>query len=1417
MRVSQFLRQHVRCAILVPALLAASALAPATATANSVHLYETTWNMPAGSNPTAQAVDRDGNLYVFNQGTLTLSRFDSSGNPAPFSALGTNVIDGEGGSDCPNTPTDCDRVPLNKFIPVGDCPVGCEHPLTVAVDNSDGPASGYIYVETAGNGTGGTGQLPYPNAGLEVFAPSGKFIGEVKTNGDNPWHVGNMPASVNVDQNGNVYLKHVRFGYPMVLDKYTPVDAVPAHDLFAGQIRNQFEASDAAGGTPTSYATAYTGPFGPIWAYDQSQFFTINRNNGAYFASDPLPTPPAGTGEQTEGNYGRWTGINIDPSTNHLYLRVGPYISEWDGNGHQVGNTFGPPYSSSTEARNGGNPSSATENLAVDGSDTPTRGRVYVTGAQNEGDSIAVFSPPRPTPDVSYTDASVGHDTAQVDGEVTLAGGPAVTDCEFEWGTTVYGYERKPIPCTPAVPYGADQPVSISLSNLPTEQKIHYRIVASNANGVSYGEREEIQPHAVLDLTTGAASDFTSDSATLNASMDTDGMATTYYFEYGIDSDYAVKSGQATAPPGSGTQTVPGIEVSKLQPGFTYHYRAVAENALGTTYGQDRTFVPSTPPRISAVRARAVTATGADLLASIDPVGSPTTYRFEYGKTLSYGRSTPTEEVPADAGNTPISTHIDGLEPGPTYFRVVASNAKGTRVGEDTSFIYDPPICPNSHVRQQTGANYLPDCRAYELVSPPKAGSAYLLPGDTVFDAYNGFPQGSSSRITPLNTGMVGSPSRFNFWTGDASLPGSEAVNYYADMFIATRTNDGWKAVHPAPKAPEVLYVGNEQCAADLSLCQSRATYAYGNEGQQVVSNAPFLYDATSGRYLGRLPTNVGAVKGGLNFTGEGRASEDFTHFVFTSLNVPFAPGGLTTSPGSVYSNDIKRDTVEIVSKQPNGQPIPQDPASVGNPDDFLDVPFISRDGSRILIGARAGKRCQGPGLNYLCDNSADPNTPMRLYMHTEGITFAVSRDRAVRIADVAQNGDVVYFTTAERLDPADTDSSVDLYRWRMATDDLEVVSLGSDGSGQSNDCSVSWTNGCDVVPLRSCDEVWTMDLCTSKWWTYPTERPDIDNGTGRTSGATLFYSPEQLDPENPGIAGARNLYLYRNGKVQYVTTFESGMEAERYNVSPDGRYVALITRSKLTGYDNVGGPQVYCNRNISRPRGQNEAFSPGEPNVPCREVYRFDADSGLVRCMSCDSEGKPPTGDALGAMGGPFLTDDGRVFFTTRDALVPTDTDGMYSVYEYTEGHAQLISTGTSVEDHFPGLNDTLAFGPFYDPAYAGLESVSADGQDVFFSTYDTLVPTDSNGRFLKFYDARSGGGFPYQVPLLPCEAADECHSPVNGSPPEPAVGSGADLSGGNAQPGKVEKAGKKRHSKKHKRRPHRHGTKRREEGVRR
>ena len=66
--------------------------------------------------------------------------------------------------------------------------------------------------------------------------------------------------------------------------------------------------------------------------------------------------------------------------------------------------------------------------------------------------------------------------------------------------------------------------------------------------------------------------------------------------------------------------------------------------------------------------------------------------------------------------------------------------------------------------------------------------------------------------------------------------------------------------------------------------------------------------------------------------------------------------------------------------------------------------------------------------------------------------------------------------------------------------------------------------------------------------------------------------------------------------------------------------------------------------------------------------------------------------------------------------------------------GRAQLIT---------PGTGETRQENGIYVFNQPGLVGVSADGTDVYFSTVDTLVPQDHNGLFLKFYDARAGGGF--------------------------------------------------------------------------
>ena len=163
-----------------------------------------------------------------------------------------------------------------------------------------------------------------------------------------------------------------------------------------------------------------------------------------------------------------------------------------------------------------------------------------------------------------------------------------------------------------------------------------------------------------------------------------------------------------------------------------------------------------------------------------------------------------------------------------------------------------------------------------------------------------------------------------------------------------------------------------------------------------------------------------------------------------------------------------------------------------------------------------------------------------------------------------------------------------------------------------------------------------------------------------------------------------------------------------------------------------------------------------------------------------------------IAAQNGLFMADDGRTFFSTKTALVPFDTNGKMDVYEYTEGRPQLISSGTASTDTWGG-------GLLIYPAMTvGLEGVSADGTDVYFSTFETLVPQDQNGEFIKFYDARTGGGFPFQAPAPPCKAADECHGVGSVGPASPQVGTGAQLGKtGNVRSTKCKKGTVKKNGK--------------------
>ena len=173
----------------------------------------------------------------------------------------------------------------------------------------------------------------------------------------------------------------------------------------------------------------------------------------------------------------------------------------------------------------------------------------------------------------------------------------------------------------------------------------------------------------------------------------------------------------------------------------------------------------------------------------------------------------------------------------------------------------------------------------------------------------------------------------------------------------------------------------------------------------------------------------------------------------------------------------------------------------------------------------------------------------------------------------------------------------------------------------------------------------------------------------------------------------------------------------------------------------------------MPRPARSNAppAIRPGEPPT----LLRLDPPG--------NEENRYKSADVMASNSGRFMSDDGRVAFSTAEALSPRDTDGKVDVYEFVAGRPQLIGG----RDRRPGRTAEAA-GCSVPGQVVGFESISRDGSDIYFSTFDTLVPQDQNGPFVKFYDARVGGGFPVAGQLLPCEAADECHGETSRTPVE-------------------------------------------------
>lgn len=264
------------------------------------------------------------------------------------------------------------------------------------------------------------------------------------------------------------------------------------------------------------------------------------------------------------------------------------------------------------------------------------------------------------------------------------------TKVTFEYGpTTAYGQVVNAIPDS-VFGMNATQ-VNYNLTGLKPNTTIHYRVVAENQAGVTYGNDSSFTTIAILpEAMTGTADSVETKSAKLTANIKANNSATSVYFEYGKTTAYG---NSVVAFP----DTVHGMNwenvyayLTGLEMNTVYHYRVVAENQAGKVYGNDMSFTTDFKdvPYAKTLAATFVEINSAQLNGKVNPNNLPTKVSFEWGTSIAYGNTI--NAVPDSLSGlttTNVIFNLTGLQPNTTYhYRVKAVNDLGTVYGNDTFF-----------------------------------------------------------------------------------------------------------------------------------------------------------------------------------------------------------------------------------------------------------------------------------------------------------------------------------------------------------------------------------------------------------------------------------------------------------------------------------------------------------------------------------------------------------------------------------------------------------------------------------------------------------------------------------------------------------------------------------------------------------
>ena len=277
---------------------------------------------------------------------------------------------------------------------------------------------------------------------------------------------------------------------------------------------------------------------------------------------------------------------------------------------------------------------------------------------------------------------SVTTNSATLNSTVNPNGRP--TTAWFQWGaTTNYGN------LTSVTNLGSGTnalPFSATLAGLTPGVAYHFRVAATNDNGLVYGSDQSFTTLGLPQISTLPATGVSANSATLNGTVNPTAWPTTAWFQWGATTNYGNLTSVTNL--GSGITALPlSVPLAGLTLNVTYHFRIAATNDNGLAYGSDQSFTTLGPPQVSTLPARGVSTNSATLNGTVNPNGYPTTGWFQWGATTNYGNLTAVTALGSGNAVLPLSAPLAGLTPSVTYhFRVAATNDSGLAYGSDQSF-----------------------------------------------------------------------------------------------------------------------------------------------------------------------------------------------------------------------------------------------------------------------------------------------------------------------------------------------------------------------------------------------------------------------------------------------------------------------------------------------------------------------------------------------------------------------------------------------------------------------------------------------------------------------------------------------------------------------------------------------------------